>query len=182
MEEQPSSAATSGDNFGSYFASSPAAPPKEGGSSPAVKSPPFQNEASYGNIETDSQSPVTPSSVSRLASLSSLVPEKPSFMANFGQPWGLFNTEEDNGPTETVRHPLMGNHPLSDDDEDGGPVTSPLKLPTDSASSTTKTFSNSPEAVNSARPSLNPSPLSFSGSSDMSEVSSLRKLAVRSIL
>jgi len=71
----------------------------------------------------------------------------------------------------------MGNHPLSDDDEDGGPVTSPLKLPTDSASSTTKTFSNSPEAVNSARPSLNPSPLSFSGSSDMSEVSSLRKLA-----
>lgn len=144
-------------------------------SSPSFKDASFL--ANGGKAKSPLSTPVSPSSVTRSAS----VTPKPSFISNFGQPWGLFHAEEGNGATEAVRHPLMGNHPLSDEDEeDGVSEASPSKLPTASAASTTQTFSNSPEAVTSAtRPVLSPSPLSYGSRSfqGSSELPSLRKLA-----
>jgi hypothetical protein len=196
MEEQSPSSATSGDNFEAFMADplqgplrpGPITSPLRDVSSPAFKPAPLNNEVTDGKAKSSLSSPVSPSRVSRSASL----------MSNLVQPWGLFGQgEEDNGPAETVRRPLMGHHPLSDEDEEEvskpsnlglGELSrnsldgvSPSKLPTASAASTTQTFSNSPEAVTSARPVLNASPLSFArrsfgGSSDLS---SLRKLAVQ---
>ncbi|KAG0565064.1 hypothetical protein KC19_8G160700 [Ceratodon purpureus] len=190
MEEQFPSSAASGDNFDAFIAD-PLRPglitsPLGEFSSPAFKSAPLDDEVNDGKAKSAVSSPVSPSRVSRSASL----------MPNLVQPWGLFGQgEDDNGPAETVRHPLMGHHPLSDEDEEEvakpselglGESTrnsldgvSPSKLPTASAASTTQTFSNSPEAVTSARPVLNASPLSFAGRSfgGSSELSSLRKLA-----
>lgn len=151
----------------------------------SFKSPAFQIEApflAHDGSQPQSPAPPSPSSVSRSASLSSLAPHKPSFMANLGQPWGLFQSEEDQGPAETVRHPLMGQqHPLSDEEEEGVPALSPSKRPAASASSTTGAGSSSPEAVSSTKPVLDPNLLSFSRlsvSHGMSDVSSLSKLAV----
>lgn len=187
MEEQSPSSATSGDNF-EAFVGDPLRPgsitsPLQDISSPSFKPAPLKNEA-----KSALSSPVSPSRAMRSASLMS------NLVGLFGQ------VEEDIGPAETVRHPLMGHHPLSDEDEeevakplnlglgestrdslDGVSTASPSKLPTASAASTTEAFSNSPAAVTSARPVVNPSPLSFAGRSfgGTSELSSLRKLAVR---
>lgn len=149
MEEPSPSSATSGDNFESFMAD-----PLR--SSPSLK------------VSGDGR---TPSPVTRSASFNT----KPSFISNFGQPWGLFHADDG---AEAVKHPLMANHPLSDEDDE---VEDSSKLPTASAASTTQTFSNSPEAVTSAapRPVLNPSPLSYGNRSFQasSELPSLRKLA-----
>lgn len=178
MEEHSPSSATSGDNFETFMADPLRIPrppasttsPLQDISSPSFK--PVHEVANDGKVKSPlSVTPVSPSSATRSASLTS---PKPSFISNFGQPWGLFHAEEGNGATEAVKHPLMGNHPLSDEDEEDG------VFPTASASSTTQTFSNSPEAVTSARPATqNPSPLSYGSRSFQvsSELPSLRKLA-----
>ena len=199
MEEQSPSSAMSGDNFEAFMTDPLQSPLRPGSiasplrdiSSPAFKPAPLNNEANDGKAKSAMASPVSPSRISRAGGL----------MSNLVQPWGLFGQgEEDNGPVETVRHPLMGHHPLSDEEEeeltepsnlglgeharnslDGVSTGSPSRLPTASAASTTQTFSNSPEAVTSARPVLNASPLSFASRSfgGPSDVSSLRKLAVQ---
>lgn len=188
MEEHSPSSATSGDNFETFMADPLQIPrPPASITSPLrdISSPSFKDAsflANGGKAKSPLSTPVSPSSVTRSAS----VTPKPSFISNFGQPWGLFHAEEGNGATEAVRHPLMGNHPLSDEDEeDGVSEASPSKLPTASAASTTQTFSNSPEAVTSAtRPVLSPSPLSYGSRSfqGSSELPSLRKLAVQPLI
>lgn len=168
MEEHSLSSATSGDNFESFMAdplrvSRPIPSPLRDISSPSFKPTQVSNDGKA------TKSPVSP----RSASLST---PKPSFISNFGQPWGLFHAEEG---TEAVKHPLMADHPLSDEEDEED--SDEAKLPTASAASTTQTFSNSPEAVTSARPVLNPSPLSYGSRSfqGSSELPSLRKLAVQ---
>ncbi|XP_024356584.1 uncharacterized protein [Physcomitrium patens] len=174
MEEQFRSSAMSGDNFSAFNSPTPNISQRS----------PLDTSINLPFGDTSSPSfksvPISPSSASRLASLTNQSSPKPSFTSNIGQPWGLFQAEANNGPADTVRHPLMGHHPFSDEDEEDALSGSSLaKLPTASAASTTQTFSNSPEAVTSSRSKLNASPLSFSsrpfqGSSD---ISSLRKLA-----